>query len=70
MSQNVESEISKIDDFLKQLGGGGGQELSSSSSKGIVSKFRECFVCRIIETLNSFSTASILATNNTNVPIL
>ena len=37
MSQNVESEISKIDDFLKQLGGGGGQASSSSSSKGIVS---------------------------------
>ena len=33
MSHNVESEISKIDDFLKQLGGGGGQE----SSKGTVS---------------------------------
>ena len=44
MSQNVESEISKIDDFLKQLGGGGGQASSSSSSKGTVSKFRECFV--------------------------
>ena len=53
MSQNVESEISKIDDFLKQLGGGGGQASSSSSSKGIVSKFRECFVRRV-----PFSTAS------------
>ena len=31
MSQNVESEISKIDNFLKQLGGGGGQASSSSS---------------------------------------
>ena len=47
MSQNVESEISKIDDFLKQLGGGGGQASYSSSSKGTVSKFRECFVCRV-----------------------
>ena len=42
MSQNVESEIYKIGDFLKQLGGDGGQASSSSSSKGTVSKFREC----------------------------
>ena len=53
MSQNVESEISKIDDFLKQLGGGGGQVSYSSSSKGTVSKFRECLVCGV-----PFSTAS------------
>ena len=41
MLQNVESEILKIDDFLKQLDGGRGQATSSSSLKDTIERFQE-----------------------------